>query len=176
MSGNSRHCAPVPSTHNTPFNTARVSCQGRPRRAPATAGRSTGSTSFHCSSVNSQRPVITVARRNQSNSRMNQIIAPGNYETGSRTEADAMWFLQKGESIDPALAEANNRCMAGYNKQTEKLKILPSPILPITYSLFATSQNLHPVLAHSQLALLLSRKGVSDDEPQRTPCRRAQRP
>jgi hypothetical protein len=56
---------------------------------------------------------------------MNQIIAPGNYETGSRTEADAMWFLQKGESIDPALAEANNRCMAGYNKQTEKLKILP---------------------------------------------------
>ena len=83
LSGNSRHCAPVPSTHNTPFNTARVSCQGRPRRAPATAGRSTGSTSFHCSSVNSQRPVITVARRNQSNSRMNQIIAPGNYETGS---------------------------------------------------------------------------------------------
>jgi hypothetical protein len=83
LSGNSRHCAPVPSTHNTPFNTARVLCQGRPRRAPATAGRSTGSTSFHYSSVNSQRPVIRIARRHQSNSRINQIAAPGNYETGS---------------------------------------------------------------------------------------------
>jgi hypothetical protein len=85
FSGNSRHCAPVPSTHSTPFNTARVSCQGRPRRTLATAGRSTGSTSFHCSSVNSQRPVIRAARRHQSNYRMNQITAPGNYETGSRT-------------------------------------------------------------------------------------------
>ena len=31
FSGSSRHCAPVPSTQNTPFSTARVSCHGRPR-------------------------------------------------------------------------------------------------------------------------------------------------
>jgi len=83
FSGNSRHCAPVPSTHSTPFSTAHVSCHGRPRRAPAAVGRSTGSTSFHCSSVNSQRPVIRTARRHQSNSRMHEKKALGNYETGS---------------------------------------------------------------------------------------------
>jgi hypothetical protein len=38
FSGSSRHCAPVPSTHSTPFNTAPVSCHGRPRRTTATAG------------------------------------------------------------------------------------------------------------------------------------------
>lgn len=31
LEGSSRHCAPVPNTHNTPFSTARVSCHGRPR-------------------------------------------------------------------------------------------------------------------------------------------------
>ncbi len=56
--GSSDHCAPVPSIHNTPFNTARVSCHGRPRLSPRRAGRSTGSTNSHCSSVSSQRPAI----------------------------------------------------------------------------------------------------------------------
>jgi hypothetical protein len=58
FSGSSRHCAPVPSTHNTPFNTARVSCHGRPRLSARRAPRNTGSTINHCSSVNSQRPAI----------------------------------------------------------------------------------------------------------------------
>jgi len=84
FSGNSRHCAPVPSTHNTPFRTARGSCHRRPRRNADDPGRSTGSTNFHCSSVNSQRPVIRVARRHQSNSSMTRTSTPGNYETGSR--------------------------------------------------------------------------------------------
>jgi hypothetical protein len=93
LSGNSRHCAPVPNTHSTPFNTARVSCHGRPRRTAADAGRSTGSTNFHCSSVNSQRPVIRTARRHQSNYRMKQISPPGNYETGSRVESIIRTYL-----------------------------------------------------------------------------------
>jgi hypothetical protein len=58
FSGNSRHCAPVPNTHSTPFSTARVSCHGRPRLSARRAPRSTGSTINHCSSVNSQRPAI----------------------------------------------------------------------------------------------------------------------
>src|SRR5450755_4538244 len=70
FSGNSRHCAPVPSTHNTPFNTARVSCHGRPRLSERRSGRSTGSTISHCSSVNSQRPAIGTRGDTQSISRM----------------------------------------------------------------------------------------------------------
>ena len=62
FSGNSRHCAPVPSTHNTPFSTARVSCHGRPRLSDRRAPRKTGSTINHCSSVNSQRPAIRHSR------------------------------------------------------------------------------------------------------------------
>ena len=58
LSGSSRHCAPVPSTQNTPFNTARVSCHGRPRLSARRAPRNTGSTTNHCSSLNSQRPAI----------------------------------------------------------------------------------------------------------------------
>ena len=58
FSGSSRHCAPVPSTHSTPFNTDRVSCHGRPRLSARRAPRNTGSTINHCSSVNSQRPAI----------------------------------------------------------------------------------------------------------------------
>src|SRR6185503_13570018 len=58
FSGNSRHCAPVPSTHSTPFSTARVSCHGRPRLSARRAPRKTGSTINHRSSVNSQRPAI----------------------------------------------------------------------------------------------------------------------
>ena len=70
FSGNSRHCAPVPSTQNTPFNTARVSCHGRPRLSARRASRSTGSTTSHCSSVNSQRPAIGACGDTQSNYRM----------------------------------------------------------------------------------------------------------
>jgi hypothetical protein len=62
FSGNSRHCAPVPSTHNTPFSTARVSCHGRPRLSDRRAPRSTGSTITHCSSVNSQCPAMRRSR------------------------------------------------------------------------------------------------------------------
>ena len=58
LSGSSRHCAPVPSTHSTPFNTARVSCHGRPRLSARRAPRNTGSTINHCSSPSSQRPAI----------------------------------------------------------------------------------------------------------------------
>jgi hypothetical protein len=61
FSGNSRHCAPVPNTQNTPFSTARVSCHGRPRLSSRRCGRSTGSTTAHCSSVSSQRPVTALA-------------------------------------------------------------------------------------------------------------------
>jgi hypothetical protein len=57
FSGISRHCAPVPKTQSTPLRTARVSCQGRPRLSDRRDGRNTGSTTAHCSSFNSQRPV-----------------------------------------------------------------------------------------------------------------------
>ena len=60
FSGISRHCAPVPSTQSTPFSTARVSCHGRPRLSARRAGRSTGSTTAHCSSFSSQRPVTAL--------------------------------------------------------------------------------------------------------------------
>jgi len=70
FSGISRHCAPVPRIHNTPFNTARVSCHGRPRWSGRRPGRSTGSTTAHCSSVSSQRPLIGACRDRQSLSRM----------------------------------------------------------------------------------------------------------
>ncbi len=62
FSGNSRHCAPVPSTHSTPLSTARVSCHGRPRLSARRAPRKTGSTISHCSSVNSQRPAMKRSR------------------------------------------------------------------------------------------------------------------
>src|SRR5580704_1132926 len=61
--GNSAHCAPLPNIHNTPFSTARVSCHGRPRLSSRRAGRRTGSTNSHCSSVSSQRPAIGCLRR-----------------------------------------------------------------------------------------------------------------
>jgi hypothetical protein len=73
FSGSSRHCAPVPSTQKTPFSTERVSCHGRPRLSARRAPRSTGSTTNHCSSVNSQRPAIAPCGDTQSNSRMPRI-------------------------------------------------------------------------------------------------------
>ena len=69
LSGSSRHCTPVPSTHRMPFSTSRASRHGRPRRTVGDEGRSTGSINAHCCSVNSQRPFIRVARRQQSISR-----------------------------------------------------------------------------------------------------------
>ena len=76
FSGNSRHCAPVPSTQNTPFSTARVSCHGRPRLSSRRCGRSTGSTTTHCSSVSSQRPVTAL--------RGYPRAAPGSHEIASQ--------------------------------------------------------------------------------------------
>lgn len=75
FSGSSRHCAPVPSTQNTPFSTERVSCHGRPRLSARRAPRSTGSTSPHCSSVNSQRPAIAACGVAQSYHRMHHFAA-----------------------------------------------------------------------------------------------------
>jgi hypothetical protein len=62
FSGNSRHCAPVPNTHRMPFNTARVSCQGRPRLSARRLGRKIGSSSAQSSSLTSQRPCMARGR------------------------------------------------------------------------------------------------------------------
>ena len=83
FSGNSRHCAPVPSTHNTPFSTARVSCHGRPRLSSRRCGRSTGSTTIHCSSVSSQRPVIGACGDHRAAPGSHENQPSGIYETGS---------------------------------------------------------------------------------------------
>ena len=84
FSGSSRHCAPVPNTHSTPCSTARVSCHGRPRLSARRCGRSTGSTTSHCSSFSSQRPRMGAFGDQQSTSRMppNRLLPI--YETGSR--------------------------------------------------------------------------------------------
>ncbi len=70
FSGNSRHCASVPSTQNTPLSTESVSCHGRPRLSARRASRSTGSTTAYCSSVNSQCPAIGACGATQSIFRM----------------------------------------------------------------------------------------------------------
>src|SRR6202046_1259003 len=75
FSGNSRHSAPVPSTQSTPFSTARVSCHGRPRLSRR-RGRSTGSTTNHCSSVSSQRPVTVLCGYPRA--------APGSHKSASQ--------------------------------------------------------------------------------------------
>lgn len=75
--------APVPNTQSTPFSTERVSCHGRPRLFVRHAGRSTDSTTAHCSSFNSQRPV-TALRGSQSSPRIARIGPSTIYETGSR--------------------------------------------------------------------------------------------
>jgi hypothetical protein len=76
FSGNSRHCAPVPSTQSTPFSTARVSCHGRPRLSSRRSGRSTRSTTAHCSSLSSQRPVTVLCGYPRA--------APGSHENASQ--------------------------------------------------------------------------------------------
>src|SRR5271165_9683 len=83
FSGSSRHCAPVPCTHSTPWSTARVSCHGRPRLSARRCGRSTGSTTSHCSSFSSQRPRIGASGDQQSISRMPPNSLLPIYETGS---------------------------------------------------------------------------------------------
>ena len=87
MAGISDHCAPLPSIQNTPCSTARVSCQGRPRLSSRRAGRSTGSTNSHCSSVSSQRPAIPVRRDALSKSSLAEITPQNVYEMGSRVPA-----------------------------------------------------------------------------------------
>ena len=99
FSGNSRHCAPVPSTHNTPFNTALVSCHGRPRLSTRRCGRNTGSTTSHCSSVSSQRPRIGTFGVQQSISRMPPNRLPAIYETGSRLQS--VFPASADGTIDP---------------------------------------------------------------------------
>jgi hypothetical protein len=84
FSGSSRHCAPEPSTQNTPFSTARVSCHGRPRLSSRRRGRSTGSTTAHCSSVSSQRPVIDACGDHRA--------APGSHENSRQL------FMRLGSS------------------------------------------------------------------------------
>jgi hypothetical protein len=49
------------------------------------SGRSTGSTTSHCSSVNSQRPAIGACGDTQSIHRMPLFTTGNVYETGSRT-------------------------------------------------------------------------------------------
>lgn len=83
FSGNSRHCAPVPRTQNTPFSTARVSCHGRPRLSARRPGRSIGSTAAHCSSFSSQRPAIGNSAKYQSIPRIARNLTSPIYETGS---------------------------------------------------------------------------------------------
>jgi hypothetical protein len=86
FSGISRHCAPVPKTQNTPFSTDRVSCQGRPRLSARRAGRSTGSTTAHCSSFSSQRPVIDACGDHRA--------APGSHEFASGYLCEWFWYCR----------------------------------------------------------------------------------
>jgi hypothetical protein len=74
----SRHCAPVPSTQSTPFSTARVSCQGRPRLSARRCGRNTGSATAHCSSLSSHRPVTGASRPSRATAGSHE-IAPQLY-------------------------------------------------------------------------------------------------
>jgi len=92
FSGSSRHCAPVPSTQNTPLSTARVSCQGRPRLSSRRCGRSTGSITAHCSSVSTQRPVTALRGLSQSRPRIARKRPSGIYETGSRLRSPKIHF------------------------------------------------------------------------------------
>jgi hypothetical protein len=84
FSGISRHCAPVPRTQSTPFSTARVSCHGRPRLSTRRDDRSTGSTSAHCWSFSSQRPVTALRGHSRAAPGSHKFRPSGIYETGSR--------------------------------------------------------------------------------------------
>ena len=98
MAGSSDHCAPLPRIQNTPCNTARVSCQGRPRLSSRRTGRSNGSTNSHCSSVNSQRPAMLVRRDALSNFSLAEIRPRNVYEMGSRIRLRIVTDFESPES------------------------------------------------------------------------------
>ena len=58
-------------THNTPFNTARVSCHGRPRPSFRRFGRNSGSRNAHWASVRSMHLIYSVSHNSQSSNRLN---------------------------------------------------------------------------------------------------------
>ena len=47
-------------THKTPFNTARVSCHGRPRPSSRRLGRNNGSSNAHWASVRSMLSIYAI--------------------------------------------------------------------------------------------------------------------
>ena len=61
-----------------------MSCHGRPRLSALGRRRSTGSSTSHCSSVNSQRTRIVAFGKQQSVSRVPPKLLSPIYETGSR--------------------------------------------------------------------------------------------
>jgi hypothetical protein len=61
----------VRNTQNTPFNTARVSCHGRPRPSSHRFGRNSGSRTAHWASVRSIPPVYAIAHKFQPFSALN---------------------------------------------------------------------------------------------------------
>jgi hypothetical protein len=77
------HSAPLPRVQRTPFSTTRASCQGRSRLSSRRAGRKTGSTTFHCSSVSSQRPAMAIRRDGLSNSGVADVMFQNVYEMAS---------------------------------------------------------------------------------------------
>ena len=59
------------NTHNTPFNTARVSCHGRPRPSFRRFGRNCGSRNAHWASVRSMHLIYSVSHNLQSSNGLN---------------------------------------------------------------------------------------------------------
>jgi len=55
----------VRKTQNTPFNTARVSCHGRPRPSSRRFGRKSGSRTAHWASVRSMLSVYAIGHKFQ---------------------------------------------------------------------------------------------------------------
>ena len=53
-------------TQKTPFNTARVSCHGRPRPSARRGGRNNGSSTAHWASVRSMHRIYAVSHNLQS--------------------------------------------------------------------------------------------------------------
>ena len=110
--GSSRHCAPVPSTHNTPFNTARVSRQGRPRPSLRCAGCRIGSRTDHSASLTSQRPRIgfwsyqsyhSICPKFAANERENQSLPENRYlANGCKKPLEEGCLLRHGSPTDSA--------------------------------------------------------------------------
>ena len=57
--------------HSTPFNTARVSCHGRPLPSFLRLGRNCGSKKAHWASVRSMHLIYSVSHNLQSNNGLN---------------------------------------------------------------------------------------------------------